>query len=215
MSVPVGSTLRTAIRLITAAGVLIENDFFSTVGGLGVPSDSEVLSQHENWMEQIYTYLQGFMSATLAQGTHQVDVVELEGVYNPDPELNTSKVVTVANVGFITPGFNFTATGEAYSAIVTGAATANTAVPGVRGRKSFGGFSEAYLGANGVIVGTLLTALANATAEWLQGPPAGGSSTYAAGVLSHSLGEFAPFNGTGAVTNNPGTAVRRRIGRGS
>lgn len=210
----IGDVLRTTFRLITTHNVLIENTFFSQITGIVEPTDAEILSSHEDWMEQIYAYLAPWMDNSLGQGSHQVDVVELAGVYNPNPVLNTSKVVTVRNVGYINPAFNPTQAGEQYNAIATGVATAKTATPGVRGRKGFGGFTEGGL-AEGVFNGSNLTALANAAVEWIQGPPAIDLSIFASGVLSHSLGEFAPFTGSGSVTNNPGTAIRRRIGRGS
>jgi len=196
-----------------AGGQTIENVYFSQYVSVVPVSDFVVLSDLTDWIEAIHAFYNNLVDTNVSLGECPVDIVHLEGVYNSDPELNTSKIVIDRNVGTIVPNFAPTQTTDQYATFVTGVGTAKTAIPKVRGRKSWGALSEAIMG-EAVMNGTGLARLASMVLAWLVGPP-GNPLSYDTGVLSHSEADFVPFNGSGSATNNPGTAIRRRIGRGS
>ena len=175
------------------------NVFCCEFNAVGSPTDASVLSLMEDWMESIYNPIKGFMSeAYVANGARVSEIDE------------TGAVVRV--IGTISPAISGTAVNDPNSGPTSMSGFARTNVPKVRGSKRFPGVTDTN------VVGQLLTnaavsALADAVAAWIGMP--GLPLFYRAGVISSKALGFAPFSGTGAVTNVPGTQVTRKPFRGA
>lgn len=212
MAVENGDVIRVTMRYNIAGGQRMENVYYCRFESPVPAQDGAALGLMEDWMESIHTGLNPLMDSNITLGQCDCDIVHLEGVYDPDPKINTSKIVVDRHLGTITPAFSPSQSGDQYANVVAAVGVAKTTFPKVHGRKAFGGLSEFVVG-EGVLTAGGLSNLATAVAAWIGGM--GLLPFYHEGVLSHSKGEFVPFNGTGSVTNNPGTNRRRRIGRGT
>ena len=185
MAILFDETVRVVMRYVAAGGSGLENTYFCRcTSAIGV-DESAALTVISDWMEDIHDRIQNVMDNNISLGLCNVDVVELQGTYDPDPNINTSKVVTVRNVGFITPGFAPGASGDQYATFVAAVGYADTAIPGVQGRKSWGGLAEGIVG-EAVLNSTCLARLVEATAAWIASVPLG--ILFSPGVLSHREG---------------------------
>jgi hypothetical protein len=209
---PVGpaDNIRVITRVVGTGETLYANTYYcKRTGGASVP-DSEVLQDMEDWMTNLFLALNPSLDAELDLGDCQVDLVEVDGVYNPDPELNTAKVKVVRSLGYISPGFAPAASGEEYDGICTGVVTPKCFTIGPRPRKSISGFVE-----NGILQKLFtngpLGALTTFAIRWLAGP----SFSYFVGTMSLVSAIFEAFDGTFTIDNTGGTQVTRKIGRGS
>lgn len=212
MAVENGDVIRVTMRYNIVGGQLMENIYYCQFEAPAPAQDGAALGVMTDWMEAIHAGLNPLMDSNITLGQCDCDIVHLEGVYDPDPELNTSKVVVDRHLGVISPAFSPSQVGDQYANVVAAVGVAKTRFPKIRGRKAFGGLSEFIVG-EGVLTAGGLSNLAAAVAAWIGG--LGLLSVYHEGVLSHSRGEFVRFSGTGSATNNPGTSRRRRIGRGT
>lgn len=215
MAVSAGEVVRMILRTVGAGETLYANTFY--VGLLGGPSvpDTTVITELEDWA----TLLLGSIASAIVNDVNlsvcQLDVVEVQGVYNPDPELNTAKVAVVRPLGFITPTFAPSATGEEIDGISTMSIVPGILTPGHRSRKSISGFSE-----NGVIEKIFtngpLAAGATYAINWTVGPSqSGATSPWYSGTLSLKDGELHGYDGTFTIKNYGGHMVTRKVGRGA
>lgn len=212
MTIENGDVMRVTMRYNIAGGVGAENVYYAVWNSIVPIADSVGLTHCTDWMASIHNEFEFFCDTNVTLGVCAVDLVGLEGVYNPDPELNTSKVVVLRNVGTITPDFTPVNNSQQNPAAVAGSITAFTGFPKIKGRKSITGTTIAGI-VEGVFNSGTLARLAAMTVKWLAGAP--GVTFMVPGILSHKMGEFVEFNGTGSATNNPGSSDRRKIGVGS
>lgn len=213
MAVNLGDNLRVTVRYVVAGAKIISNHYFAQYIGLGSLSDIDARDRLQEWIEYIHAPLEDLMDTSVAMSVCQVDEVAVVGVYDPDPELNDAKVETVRTLGTFTPAFAPFWAGEQYATQIAVVGVANTSLPKIRGRKSFGGLAEGTIG-EAVLQGPGLTKLAQAVTEWIGGPSFHDVGTFwLAGVMSLREGEFVPFDGTGAVTNILGNQVKRKLRR--
>lgn len=161
--------------------------------------DSAVLAASENYINDIFGPLRPYMDT---------GYVFIEGQV---AEIAAADGSVVRLVGGITPTISGTAAGDMLPSVVAASGLARTEVPKVRGTKRFGGIVEAKQD-NGLFDNPLLAALAGAVAEWIAGDALGLLSS--PGVWSEKQAGFVPFNGSGLVTNIPGSQVSRKPGRG-
>lgn len=213
MAVTLGDNLRVTVRFVVAGAKVISNHFFTQYIGLGVISDSEAIAKLEDWVQEIYDPIGDMMDSSISIGVCQVDEVAVEGVYDPDPEVNDAKVVTVRSLGTFVPAIDLLSSGDQYATQIALVGVANTDQTKVRGRKSFGGITEQWIG-EAVLMATGLTKLAAGVTEWIGGPSYHDVGTeWLAGIMSQREGDFVPFNGTGSVSNILGNQVRRKMRR--
>lgn len=210
MAVGPADNIRMILRYVGTGETLYANTYYlKRVGGASVP-DSEVLSDCEDWASLINSSFSSSWDSELSLSDCQVDLVEVEGVYNPDPELNTAKVTVVRPLGYISPSFAPASTGEEYDGIATGTIAFKCFTPGPKPRKSFSGFTEGQW-VQKVLSNAALSALTTAAIRILAGP----SFSYFVGTMSLVSGIFEAFDGSFTVKNTGGTMVTRKIGRGS
>ena len=213
MAVNLGDNLRVVVRFGIIGARVIANHFFSQYIGIASLSDATAVSKLSDWMGDVYGPIEDVMDSGISLGLCQVDEVGVTGVYDPDPAVNDAKVVVIRTLGTFTFGFTPAAAGDQYAPQIAAVGVCNTALPKVRGRKSFGGLSETAA-AEGVLNATGLTKLGTTTTEWLGGPSFHDVGTdWLAGVMSLREGDFVPFNGVGSVTNIMGNQVRRKLRR--
>jgi hypothetical protein len=215
MEVEPDEIVRIITRLIGPNETMYANTFYAqnreTVG----IADAQVLADMDDWLDILFDQIEPSMDNQVIEQEAQVDVVEVQGVYNPDPEINTAHVAVVRPVGFINGFYVGGAVGEEYSGVMTGAITPATNVARTRARKSISGFTETNV-IQGLFDNALFTRLINFGAFWVSGPTSAGvANDWGAGTLSLRLGIFAGFTGSFTVTNVPGTMVTRKIGRGA
>lgn len=216
MEVEPDEVVRMITRIIGVNDTMYANTFYAqnreTVG----ISDDDVQQNFQDWANALFGALNGKIDSQNAWGSCQLDVVEVTGVYNSNPELNTAKVTVVRPIGFIAPTVTFGAAGEEYTGIATMSIIPQTNVARARARKSLSGFTEAYY-TQGVVDNALLTSGVLFGLRWVQGPSGLAEVTFewGAGTLSLRLGVFAGFTGTYTVNAIPGTMITRKIGRGA
>lgn len=174
------------------------NSFVWEDGGIIPTPDSLVLSFSESWITSIFSPLRPVMDSGVTLISATVD------------ELVASTGKTQRHVGTINPTVNGTLGGDSLPFVDTGSCFARTAIPKVRGGKSFAGISET-VAVDGLYANSALSALSAATSVWLTGPNAG---NFDSGVWSSKVAGFVPFVNQGGTTNVPGTRVSRRPGRG-
>jgi len=162
--------------------------------------DAQVLERSEQWLNAIYAPLRIYMDTGYSFVEAQVD------------EISQATGETVRGVGGITPTIGGQSAQDMLPAPDAGSALARTAIPRVRGQKRFGGFIEGQQ-TDGLLLNPLLSALAAATTQWILG--AALEPAASTGVWSSKTLGFVPFNGSGVVTNVPGTQVSRKPGRGA
>lgn len=216
MTVQFDEVVRTIVRQVGNNGQLYANTFYTQCKEASGVADSTVLAELEDWIEAVFGSINGKVDAGVSFGDCSVDVVEVTGVYDPDPALNTAKVTVVRPVGFITPGIANGATGEEYSGVDTITIIPATNVSKTRARKSLSGFTEAFVDQQ-LLINALLSDAIFFGVQWVLGPSGlpGIVSEWLAGTLSLRLDLFAAFTGTFTITNVPGTQVTRKIGRGA
>lgn len=210
MAVGPDDNIRAIFRCVGTGDTLYANTFYlKRVGGASVP-DSQVLDDVEDWFGFMYSALAGILDNEIDLSDCQVDLVEVEGIYNPDPDLNEAKVKVVRPLGYITPPFSPGNTNEEYDGIVTATITPKCFTPGPRPRKSISGLTEGVW-VQKVISNAGLAALATFGLRWMTGP----SFDYFVGTMSLVSAIFEAFDGSFTVKNTGGTMVTRKIGRGS
>lgn len=210
MAVGPNDNIRVIIRTIGTGETLYANTYYTKlIGGASIP-DSQCLQEMEDWASSFMTALNGAIDSEVDLGDCQVDLVEVTGVYDPDPELNTAKVVTVRPVGYISPSFNPGQTGEEYDAVSTGSVIFKCFTPGPKPRKSISGFTEGQF-IQKILSNNALSALTTYALNVLAGP----SFSYFVGTMSLVSAIFEAFDGTFTIKNTGGTMVTRKIGRGS
>jgi hypothetical protein len=210
MAVGPSDNIRVILRLVGTGETLYANTYYcKLVGGASIP-ESQVLSDMEDWATSMLGHLDGVMDSEIDLGDCQVDLVEVEGVYNPDPELNTAKVSVVRPIGYISPAFSPVQVGEELDGISTGSVVVKCFTPGPKPRKSISGFTEALVSQK-ILSNAVLSALTSFAISWLAGP----SFSYFVGTMSLVSAIFEAFDGTFTIKNTGGTQVTRKIGRGS
>lgn len=215
MAVSAGETVRMILRMVGTGETLYANTYY--VGLLGGPSvaDTTVLTELEDWATLLLDNLEGVLDSEIDLSVCQVDVVEVTGVYNPDPDLNTAKVSTVRPLGFITPSFSPSASGEELDGVSTMSIVPGILTPGHRSRKSISGFVEGGV-TQKIFNNGPLAAGATFAINWTVGPSqSGATSPWYSGTLSLKDGELHGFDGTFTIKNYGGHQVTRKIGRGS
>lgn len=210
MAVGPTDNIRVILRMVGTGETLYANTYYlKRVGGPSVP-DSQVLDDCEDWATDMLQALQPVLDNEIDLGDCQVDLVVVDGVYNPDPEVNTAKVKVVRPLGYISPSFIPTGTGEEIDGISTGSVVPKCFTPGPRPRKSISGFTEAHV-AQKILANTALSALTTFAIRWLAGP----SFDYFIGTMSLVSAIFEAFDGSFTIKNSGGTMVTRKIGRGA
>ena len=91
---------------------------------------------------------------------------------------------------------------------------ARTGIPRVQGRKRLPGIVESAQ-FDGLFANALLNALAQAALVYILGLTGWPEISYFPGVPSSKTASWQRFEGTGTVTNIPGTQVTRKPGRGA
>jgi hypothetical protein len=210
MAVGPADNIRTIVRTVGVGETLYANTFYSKIVGGPSISDAVALQDQEDWMTSILTPLFSSIDTQVGLGVCQVDLVEVTGVYNPDPELNTAKVVVVRPLGFIAPAWNPVNNGEEIDGISTMSIVAKCFIPGPRPRKSVSGFVESVV-LQKIFINAALAAATSYAINWLAGP----SFSYFAGVMSLKAGIFQALDGSFSIKNSGGTMTTRKIGRGS
>lgn len=210
MAVSPSDNIRMIIRTIGSGETLYANTYYAKiVGGPSIP-DSQVLDDMEDWASNFLIAIQGQMDSELDLGDCQVDLVEVTGVYDPDPELNTAKVEVVRPLGYITPSFSPAVGGEEIDGISTASIIFKCFTPGPKPRKSISGFTEQSV-IQKVFSNPAMMALTSYAINVLAGP----SLSYFVGTMSLVSAIFEAFDGTFTIKNTGGTMVTRKIGRGS
>lgn len=216
MEVEPDEVVRLITRIIGVNNTMYANTFYAqnreTIG----IADGDVQNDFQEWANRMFGFINGKIDSQNSWGECQLDVVEVDGDYNPLPNLNTAKVKVVRPVGFIAPTVVFGGAGEEYTGIATVTITPVTNVARTRSRKSLSGFTETYA-IQGIWDNALIANALAFGAAWVQGPTGDPDVTnqWGAGTLSLRLGIFAGYTGGFTVAASPGTMVTRKIGRGS
>lgn len=168
----------------------------------GIQSDvPQFLSDVADWVEDMYDTLRPHMDQGTVFASGAVNRMNING--------------TIAEVmGSINPVISGQDSGQQLALPTAGSVFARTGEPGVRGSKRLPGIVEDVL-VDGLFTNAILQAMLSFAASWILGPSAFGVGGAFAGVLSSKLEAFAPFSGSGATTNVPGTQVTRKPLRGS
>lgn len=207
--------VRVITRLVGPNNTLYANTFYAQNREVTGIDDADAIDDMETWIETLFGEIEPSLDSSVIEQEAQVDLVEVVGVYNPDPEVNTAKVSVVRPMGFFNGFFTGGNAGEEMPGVVTATIIPQTNVARVRARKSFSGWAEGQI-TEGLFTNTTLSRLAACGARWVMGPTgAGAPRDWGGGTLSLRLGIFAGFTGTFTVTNIPGTMVTRKIGRGA
>jgi hypothetical protein len=215
MAVSPGEAVRTILRTVGTGETLYANTYYCELLGGPSVSDTDVLTDMEDWATLLFASLQSALDSDLDLSVCQVDVVEVTGTYDPDPALNTAKVDVVRPLGFITPTFSPGASGEEIDGISTMSIVPGILSPGHRSRKSISGFTENQVSQK-IFTNGALSAGATFAINWTIGPSQSGSpNPWFAGVLSLKDGEMHGYDGTFTIKNYGGNMVTRKIGRGS
>jgi len=186
-------------------GVLgkVQNTFSFKHNALTQDSDTVLLANVSAWMTGIYVTsgLRNIMHTSVVFSDGGLDQVSATGDI-------------IRHVGgFGDANLSGQSTGESMPGPVAMAATARTNTPKVRGSKRFPPPVEGAV-AEGLLTNSAMSFLVAATTRWIAGYTVLGVPRYVAGVFSSQVSSFVPFNGTGLVTNIPGTQVTRKPGRG-
>lgn len=210
MAVGPADNIRMILRTVGTGETLYANTYYlKRVGGPSV-DDSVVLADCEDWATDLFAALQSQLDTELDLSVCQVDLVEVEGIYDPGPPPVYGKVTTVRPLGFIVPAFSPAASGEETDGIVTAVVTPKCFTVGPRPRKSISGFTEQSW-IQKILSNPALSALAVFGIRWMAGP----SFDYLVGTMSLVTGIFEAFDGSFTIDNTGGTMVTRKIGRGS
>lgn len=164
----------------------------------GSPTDEELLDDFANWAENVW----GVNWADFATAVAEIDLIDVD-ILNADG--------TVArNIGSQLIGLVGGVGGETTVAAAAGYIKADTALPKTRGSKYVPGLGEGSIADGFVSVETLsdLSLLLANYFDTYVGSESG--ARYAPGVLSRTLVEFVPFNGSGYVTDVPAYQRRRK-----
>lgn len=210
MAVGPADNIRMILRTVGTGETLYANTYYlKRVGGPSVP-DEDVLQDCEDWASLLLSACAPQIDSEVDLSDCQVDLVEVDGVYNPDPELNTAKVKVVRPLGYITPSFSPSGSGEEYDGVVTGSVVPKCFTIGPKPRKSISGFTENHW-VQKILSNAALSGLATFAIRWMAGP----SFDYFVGTMSLVSAIFEAFDGSFTIKNTGGTMVTRKIGRGS
>jgi len=163
-------------------------------------TDSQILSETTDWMEDIYSPLRSFMDAGCQFASGQV--LEVNGLGE-----------TIRVIGSITPTVSGTVSGDQLALPTALSAFVRTGFPRVKGSKRFPGIGESWQ-SDGLFFNTLINALVQAVLAWAGSRGSILTLLWTPGVISGQQGDFVPFEGTAVVTNIPGTQVTRKPLRG-
>lgn len=191
-------TFKLSLRFNLANITVGMNTLFMRVDDAVIGGDSARLLLAEDWCTAIWAPMRNFMDSSV--------LLQVATLY----ELNDATGEVARVVGTFSPVVNGNIAGSNLPFVDTGSCFARTAIPKVRGKKSFAGFSTAAT-IEGLFTNLALSGLAAATAAWLNGPA---SSLSDGGVWSSKVMGFVPFVNGGGTSNVPGTRVSRRPGRG-
>lgn len=206
MAVPSGSLIRCAVRLNAgvAAGDVVNVYHFETQSSAPL-DEADLADEVVAYFEALYTTLETLMDDGYTPQDIKIDIVEFQlGV-----------PVITANVGTYTWGGTF-APSSGSDGLPPGSAAlvkGLTSLGKVYGRKFLSGLVSTVQ-ANGILEGTVLTALANYAAQYLDGHTFGIGDRLIPGVMSKRLGQFAPLI-SAVVSTNMAYQRRRRKGTGS
>lgn len=164
-------------------------------------SNSAILSECTDWMEDVYGPLRPHMDSGCVFGSGEVAHVAPDGS-------------TLSILGSITPNISGTAAGDSLPLVDAASAFARTDVPRVRGSKRFPGISENAAG-EGLFFNSIMAALASAVLGWVSQRGSILTWLWNPGVISSKTGTFERFSGTAVITNIPGTQVTRKPLRGA
>lgn len=197
MTVATGTALRVVQTLVWDDGNVIQNVFnCELTGGAGPYDDQDVADDMADWMDVIYTYLDSDMVDQLTMGvtvTYKWD--------SGDQDWD--------EVGVSLPIVSIDGTGDALPHGVALMMQGNTINPDVKGRKYFGGLSEA-LQTDGSWVSGLITVMGNVGTAWLTDfVGAASGADFGPGVWSVKNLDFYAF-ATSFVVNSICNYQRRR-----
>lgn len=215
MAVGPNDNVRMIIRMVGSGETLYANTYYTKILAGPSISDSQALADLEDWATDLLAAIASQWDSEIDLSDCQVDLVEVTGVYNPDPELNTAKVSVVRPLGFISPAFTPTANAEEYDGVVTATVTPKCFTPGPKPRKSLSGFTEVAV-VQKVFNNFLMGVLTTFAIRWMGGPSmSGATAPWIVGTMSLVSAIFEAFDGTFTIKNTGGTQVTRKIGRGS
>lgn len=197
MSVTDGTILRIVMSMAWTDGEINQNVYNAVVTGGGSPwDDADILADAEEWADDVYLNVAGFMSDELDGVT--VTVYEYDAVDDDWDEVGVTAWV-----------YNFTGSEDQLPRGNAGLINFKTTDPDVSGKKFLPGLTEAAITA-GLLNGGTLAALV-AMAVDIMAPFVGGTSgaTWTTGVWSVVGTVFKAYTGT-AITSNVMAYQRRR-----
>lgn len=196
----IGERLRGALRSSVPGASEVLNVFWWTV--TSPDTDANGLSAIGTWA------LTGFGPQWQAAVTTSCTLIDI------DVDVIASNGTVVRNLGTVT--INLTGS-LAQDNIVGGAGAllvANTAQPGVRGRKTIAGLSENNV-TTGFLDAALVTLLGSMLTQYYAVINTAGAGVLTPGVVSRATGTFWPFTGSGYVSDVPAYQRRRKPNVGS
>jgi len=205
MAISNGDVLKCFLELVLGDGTIAQNVFHFQADFTDDQSDSAVSAAVESYIEDIYgavsTYLSDDFTINPSWLTHVT--------WSPaNLRWEASRLVDI-----FTPSFTHTNTDNPFPNQIAPVLTANTYLPGTRGRKFLMGFVDTS--ANGsTLVGGALTALGNALNHYIADETVSSGNDLLVGVARAAAGTFQLFT-DGVAGDILGTMRTRKPGVGT
>lgn len=199
----VGEILRLAVEYVAAhTGIMLTVHTYQLT--TGPVTDTEVLESIGGWVENVWHgSWSDLASNEVTIDGWQAEILNTDGTVNRFIGLDTGLVLAGDVIGDPDP------------AAVSAFMQASTAVPKTRGRKYIPGVADPRI-ENGVLNATTLSQLAALALVYVaERSVSAGAGILTAGVLSRTLQQFVPFQGSVVVTNVPAYQRRRKPNVGS
>lgn len=205
MAVSDGQVLKAAVEMVLADGTIAQNVFHFICNFVTDQDASDILDAIEQYVEDIYQSIQGYLDNSLTMNPMLVDKIEWNA---------TEQIWEV--VGFLgsrTPSITVTSTDDPLPNQMAGVLVANTLRPKSRGRKFFPGLVETAA-THGDLIAAALTAFTTALNHYLADETVTSGNVLSPGVPREAAGTFLEFT-VGVVNSILGTQRRRKPGVGA
>lgn len=196
--------LKVFLELVLADGTIAQNVFHFRAAFDDDQSDAAVSTAVENYIEEIYGALATYLADDFTINPSYLHRV----VWDPVG----AKWAIDYLVDVFTPSFTHTNTDDPFPNQIAPVLTANTYLPGSRGRKFIMGFVETAALAGDLVAGAV-TALGTALNHYLADETVSGTNLLQVGVPRQDSNVFLTF-ADGVVNSVVGTQRRRKPGVG-